>query len=968
MARLPQPKPVSLSAEASQSLARDLARRVSGEVRFDTGARALYATDSSNYRQIPIGVVLPRTERDLIEAIAVCRDHGVPILARAGGTSLAGQSCNAAVILDCSKYFNRVLSVDPQKRLARVEPGCVLDSLRDEAQPHGLTFGPDPSTHSRCGLGGMIGNNSCGVHSIMAGRVADNVQSMEVLTYDGLRLRVGPTPEEELDRLIALGGRRGEIYAGLKHLRDSYAGLIRACYPKIPRLVSGYNLDALLPENGFNLARALVGSEGTCVTILSAEVNLIPRPPHRVLLVLGYPDVYHAGDHVLRILGFGPVGLEGMDAPLTEYMRRKNIHVEMLDALPRGKGWLLAEFGGDSPEEAEDKARACMDTLRRETDPPEMKLFEDPTEQEDIWTIREAGLGATAFVPGHPDTWEGWEDAAVPPARLGAYLRDFRTLLERYGYPCSLYGHFGDGCVHVRIPFDLTTQEGIGKYRRFTEQAADLVLKYGGSLSGEHGDGISRAELLPRMFGPELIKAFRDFKTLWDPLNRMNPGRIVSPYSRTEHLRLGEGFKPAKPPTAFAFSEDGGSFGHASMRCVGVGQCRRKEGGVMCPSYMVTREEMHSTRGRSHLLFEMMHGALKEEGWRSEAVHEALDLCLSCKGCKRDCPVNVDMATYKAEFQHHYYKGRLRPREAYSMGLIFWWSRLASLFPGLSNLILQTPALAGMVKAIGGIAPERAMPCYAAQTFRQRWKRRAARNAHCPPVILFVDTFTNHFHTDVAMATAEVLEDAGFRVVVPRRPLCCGRPLYAWGMLDLARRNLRQVMDELAPLIEDGAAIVGPEPACLSALHDELPDLFPDDERAARIAERTRTLADFLIRRGYAPPVLERRALLHLHCHHHAVFGYAHDEDLLDAMRLDWHKLDSGCCGMAGSFGFEKSHYGVAMQAGERVLLPAVRQADDSTLIISDGFSCREQIAGATGRQALHSAQVLRMALHNRDI
>ncbi|NTU78017.1 MAG: FAD-binding oxidoreductase, partial [Chloroflexales bacterium] len=674
-------------------LERRLRAAVRGEVRFDNGSRALYAADASNYRETPIGVVIPRDVDDVVAAVALAREAGAPVLPRGCGTSLAGQCCNVALVLDCSKHLTQILEVDPERKRARVRPGVIRDQLVAATAPHGLTFGPDTSTHKYATMGGMIGNNSCGVRSVLAAfegtgaRTSDNLESLEVLTYDGLRLRVGPTGDDELAQIIRAGGRRGEIYGNLKALRDRYADHIRRGIPNIPRRVSGYNLDDLLPERGFNVARALVGSEGTLVTILEAEVILVPSPPARVLLVLGYASVYEAGHHVPEVMGHRPSGCEGIHAELIDYMRTKQLHIGDVDLLPEGGGWLLVEFGGQSVDEARGKAEDLMHDLRGTPNAPHMKLFTDAAQQAKIWEIRESGLGATAFVPNEHDTWPGWEDSAVAPEKVGDYLHDLRNLFGTYGYDASLYGHFGQGCIHTRINFDLRTADGIAKYQRFTREAAELVVgKYGGSLSGEHGDGQARADLLEVMYGHELIDAFHEFKAIWDPEWKMNPGKVVDPNRRTANLRLGTDYEPWVPETYFQFPEDRGSFARATLRCVGVGKCRRHEGGTMCPSFQVLHEEEHTTRGRAHLLFEMLQGDTIPQRWHNEPAKEALDLCLACKGCKGECPVQVDMATYKAEFLAHYYAGRLRPRQAYAFGLIFYWARLAALVPQLANL------------------------------------------------------------------------------------------------------------------------------------------------------------------------------------------------------------------------------------------------------------------------------------------
>lgn len=950
------------------ALERALRDRVGGEIRFDEGSRALYAADGSNYRHVPIGVVIPRSVEDVVRAVAVCRSFGAPIVGRAGGTSLTGGCINVAVVLDFSKYVNRTNWIDPDARRASVQPGKVYDRLKDETERHGLVFAPDTSTHEYCGIGGMLGNNSCGVHSIMGhgtGRTSDQVHELDVLTYDGCRMTVGVTSDEEYGRIVREGGRKAEIYRRLRRLRDRYADLIRERYPKIPRRVSGYNLDDLLPEKGFHVGRALVGSEGTCVTILGATLDLVHDPRHRALLVVGYPDVFHAGDHVTEILRLGPVGLEGMDRILREDLAKKGMHPAEVEKLPEGRGWLFVEFGGDSAEEAVDQARRAMDALKKAKNPPSMTLFEDPEDQHKLWVVRKSGLGATARVPNEPGTWEGWEDAAVHPDDLGDYLRDFRSLLDDYGYHGSLYGHFGQGCVHTRITFDFSNPEGVARYGRFLDAAGELIVRYRGSFTGEHGDGESKAALLPKLFGPELVEAFREFKSIWDPTDRMNPGKVVNPYPPDHFLRLGPDYHPVDPSTVFKYPDDNGSLEYATERCVGVGQCR-KDSGVMCPSYMVTREEKHSTRGRARLLNEMLRGDVIGPTWESEEVMEALDLCLACKACKNECPMNVDMATYKAEYVYHHYKGRLRPRAAHAMGFIYEWARLAAIAPQAANAVSHAPVLGKLFQRLGGITTEREMPAFAPRTFKQWWASRPPRNVGRPPVILWPDTFNNHFHPQTAIAAVEVLEHAGFEVLAPRQSLCCGRPLYDFGFLDTAKARLREVMDALHGPIEAGIPVVGLEPSCVSVFRDELVDLFPRDHMARSLARQTSTLGEFLSKHaegGYEPPELHGDALVHGHCHHHSIMGMGGEAGVLGRAGVDFELLDSGCCGLAGSFGYEAHKYDVSVGAGERVLAPRVRAADPTTLIVADGFSCRQQIAHLTDRGALHLAQVLQMAL-----
>ena len=948
----------------ASGLASALARHVRGDVRFDDGSRALYATDGSNYRQVPIGVVLPRDSDDVIATISLAREYGAPVLCRGGGTSLAGQCCNVAVVLDFTKYMAAILEIDPARRMARVQPGVVLDRLRNAAERHRLTFGPDPASHDRCTLGGMIGNNSCGVHSVMAGKTDDNIEELEILTYDGLRIRVGQTSDGEIEKVIGAGGRRGEIYSGLRRLRDTYSNLIQKRYPNIPRRVSGYNLNYLLPENGFHVARALVGSEGTCVTVLEASCRLVESPQERVLLVIAYPDIFQCADRVPEIMAHHPIGLEAVDSVLVEFTRRRHLNPDGLALLPQGGGWLFAEFGANTAAEAASQAGNLMRTLSQNTNPPQMRLFPDRQQAKRVWEVRESALGAISHVPGEPPGWEGWEDSAVTPEKLGSYLRDLCKLMEGYRYRSALYGHFGHACLHMRINFDLESRQGIANFRRFMEEAADLVISYGGSLSGEHGDGQARAELLPKMFGPELVQAFREFKALWDPEWKMNPGKVVEPYKLDENLRLGADYKPWKPLTHFQFPEDQGSLANATLRCVGVGKCRHDEGGVMCPSFRVTREEEHSTRGRAHLLWEMTKGDVIHDGWRDQHVKDSLDLCLACKGCKSDCPVGVDVATYKSEFLAHYYEGRRRPRSAYAFGNIDIWSRLASKAPGLFNLTTQLPLIRDIAKLVAGIPRERSIPAFAPQSFRHWFSRRGLGNPEAMPVLLWPDTFNNYFLPDTAKAAVEVLESAGYRVMLPQANLCCGRPLYDWGMLDRAKKLLLKILGTLETEIKQDVPIVVLEPSCAAVFRDELLNLFPNDERAHRLSQQTLLLSEFLEQKAthFPLPKLARKALVHGHCHHKSVMRMTDEESVLRKMGIDFQTPAPGCCGMAGSFGFEQDKYQTSLAIGELELLPAVRKASSDCLIVANGFSCREQIRQCTSRHALHLAEVIQMA------
>jgi FAD/FMN-containing dehydrogenase/Fe-S oxidoreductase len=988
------------SFSAHRELEGLLKKSLRGEVRFDSGSRALYAADASNYRQLPIGVIFPRDASDVETALAACRATGAAVLPRGAGTSLAGQCVNVAVVFDFSRFMNSLQELDPVNRLARVEPGIVLDRLRDAAETHQLTYAPDPATHSRCTLGGMIGNNSCGVHGLLGGKVVDNVESLDVVLYDGTRMTVGATPPEHLDALIRAGGRVGQIYAGLARIRDRYASLICEKFPRIPRRVSGYNLDELLPESNFHVARALVGSEGTCANVVSATLNLTASPPFRVLTVLGFNDAFLAADAVPLALEHKPIGLEGFDSLLVDFMRRKGLALRELDQLPHGVGFLLVEMGAWSAEEAHAKAQSLARASQSWPSPPVAHICA-PDEAHAVWHVRESALGAMVFVPGEPDRWEGWEDSAVPPAQLGKYLRAISRLMAEYGFRSPLYGHYGQGCVHMRINFDFRSAEGIRTFREFIDRAAEVVLSFGGSLSGEHGDGQARAALLPKMFGPELVEAFREFKALWDPDNRMNPGKLsdaVRVYDPVENLRhpVGASFStalgapgPGSPTTGprrwggdpshsgtrethFAFAKDGGSFERASERCVGVGSCRNTEGGVMCPSYRATGEEQHSTRGRAHLLWEMLAGSLRQEGFQSRAVHEALDLCLSCKACKSECPVQVDMAAYKSEFLWQHYKGRLHPLHHYIFGFADRLARYGSLAPSLTNAILTGTLTNILIKRIAGVARERHLPRLASKSYQKT--RDAARKTSSTPtnllqkaaplqVVLWPDTWNNYYYPQSLSAAETILTEAGFQVETPRGHICCGRPLYDFGLLGAARSYLARVLSRMAPQIEAGLPFIFLEPSCASVFKDELLELFPNDPRAKRLSQNIWLLSNWLADR--VPQFASGRlaganVLVHGHCHHKAVFGGPASEiALLQLAGATVDLIQAGCCGMAGPFGFEAGKFEVSKTIASQGLLPAVQSAGPSTILVADGFSCREQIVQLSGRPAFHFAEVL---------
>ncbi|WP_236788998.1 FAD-binding and (Fe-S)-binding domain-containing protein [Amycolatopsis sp. GM8] len=917
---------------------RDIRELLTGQdAAFDAGTLALYTTDASNYRHAPLGVVRPRTADDVVATVAACREAGAPVIARGGGTSIAGNSCGPGLVLDTSRYFSGVHELDGH--LARVAPGTVLDDLQAVAAPHGLRFGPDPSTHSRCTIGGMIGNNACGSHSVAWGRTADNLESMDVLLYDGTRLTVGATSRSEVDSRAALPGTEGRVFRELRDLVDGNLALLRNELSGWGRRVSGYGLEHLLPENGFNVARALVGSEGTCVTVLDATVQLVDLPRHRALAVFGFGTDVEAADAVPAILTRNPLTVEGIDIALPGVTGSD---------LPDGQAWLLVELAGED-------ARQRAEELARELRRPHV-VVTDPVAQRRLWRIREEGAGLATRMSDGSEGWPGWEDAAVPPDRLGSYLREFKQLLARHGRKTVVYGHFGEGCLHMRIDFDLLTKPGVADFRSFLEDAADLVAAHGGSLSGEHGDGQARSELLPRMYSAEMMALFERFKGIFDPDNRMNPGVLVKPRPVDADIRV----RAANVPVVLGYPHDHGSFGEAMRRCVGVGKCRNTGGGgVMCPSYRATREEKHSTRGRAHLLAEMINGELITDGWRSEEVRDALDLCLSCKGCLSDCPVDVDMATYKAEFQHHHYQGRIRPLSHYSMGWLPLWLRFSALAPKFANAVLRRPRVAALVKRLGGIAAERQLPTFADKPYTRSRKRRDGGK----PVVLWPDSFNNYLTPQVLHAATEVLEAAGYQVVVPEQNVCCGLTWVSTGQLGMAKRVLRKTLSVLKPYLDAGYEVVGLEPSCTALFRGDLGHLMPGDETAALLARRTRTFAELLADAELPLRDLDIDAITQVHCHQHAELGFGADEKLMARAGIRNSTMDSGCCGLAGNFGFERGHYDVSVAVAEDRMLPAIRDAAAETVVISNGFSCRTQIAQESERTAVHLAELVRAAL-----
>ncbi|MBW8485895.1 FAD-binding and (Fe-S)-binding domain-containing protein [Actinomadura parmotrematis] len=917
--------------------------------RRDAATRAAYSGDASVFRRVPAAVAEPRTVDDLARLLAA----GGPVTMRGGGTSIAGNAIGRGLVVDTSRHLTAITALDPDARTATVRPGTVLDDLRAAAAPYGLTFGPDPSTHARCTLGGMIGNNACGSHSVAWGTTADNVVALRLLLPDGRALHAtrGGSGDDRIDD-------------ALRRLRDSHLAPLRTELGRFPRQVSGYGLHHLLPERGFDVAKALVGSEGTCAVFTEATVRLVPVPAARALAVLGFPDVFAAAEVAPRAAAAGALTVEGMAADLLTALRAQPGRGGAGADLPPGGAWLYCEVGGVTPSEAREAAHALAVTLGA----PAHVVVDDPVRTRALWWIREAGAGIVTRLPDGGEAWPGWEDSAVPPERLGSYLRELYDLMRAHGLRGVPYGHFGEGCLHLRLDFALDDPRGVGRYRAFMEDAAGLVVAHGGSVSGEHGDGRTRGELLSRMYSPELMRAFAAFKRIFDPEGRLNPGVLVDPEPFDLDLRPGPG-RDALPVTpVHALSRDGGSLAAAVDRCAGVGACRTLHTGAMCPSFKATRDEVHSTRGRARVLAELLRGASLPDGWRSTAARDALDLCLSCKACASECPVNVDMATYKAEFLHRHYARRPRPLAHYSMGWLPLWSRLATASPRAAraaNAALRVPAIAAAAKRAAGVEPRRDMIRFAAPTLRAWLRERGPSARGGSPVVLWPDTFTDLHEPGAGRAAVEVLEALGHRVLVPPRAVCCGLTWHSTGQLKVARSVLRRSLDVLRPALEAGLPVVGLEPSCTVMLREEAPELLPGEPLAALLAARTVTLAELVDRHEGPWPFgrLDAAAVAQVHCHQEAKGSYTADLSVLARLGVDPDVVAAGCCGLAGNFGFEPGHWDVSQACADRELYPKVNAAGPDDLVLADGFSCRTQIAQGTERRALHLAELLRAAL-----
>lgn len=922
-------------------------RRQGFDVR-DDGTLAAYSSDASLYRVPPLAVVRPRDAAEVAAALAACRDHGVPVTARGGGTSVAGNAIGPGVLLDFSRHMNRVLSVDADARVATVQPGVVQAMLQRAVAPHRLRFGPDPSTSSRCTVGGMIGNDACGARSLGYGRTSDNLAGLTLLTAGGDVVRTG---YDQAGRPVADGlpeAMAVELHAAVA----AHLAAARTEFGRFPRQVSGYAVQWLLPER-FDLTRALAGSEGTLALLTEATVRLVSEPAHRLLVVIGFDDIVAAGHAAPAVVACQPSACEGLDKRLIEVLVSRR-GPDAVPPLPRGGAWLFTELSGDDADAVRERA-ASLAAAGLGT---ECRVVTDPAEAARLWRIREDGAGLAGRAPSGKPAWPGWEDAAVPPARLGDYLELFDALVASHGLTSAPYGHFGEGCMHVRLDFPLGAGDGATRVKRFLQEAAVLVAGFGGSLSGEHGDGRARGELLPLMYSEQAIAMFEGIKHAFDPRNLLNPGVLVDPAPVDAAIRIGPWLRDRSRP-GFAYTDDDGDFARALHRCTGVGKCRADNsgsGGVMCPSYLATGEELDSTRGRARVLQEAITGSRLT--WRSPEVHDALDLCLSCKACALDCPTGIDMATYKSEVLHRGYRRRLRPRSHYALGQLPRWIRFATPLPSVANLLVSLPGLRRVMLAVAGVDRRRSLPRFASTPFRRWWSRRGEPAGDGQPVLVFVDSFSNAFSPAAAQATVELLEAAGYQPRITGPRVCCALTWITTGQLDAARRILRRSVAELAPAARAGIPIVGIEPSCTAVLRKDAVELL-DDQDTRAVAAATVTLAELLSRDpGWSPPDLAGVTVIaQPHCHHYAVLGWQADEALLRRTGADLRRL-AGCCGLAGNFGVESGHYDVSVAVAAQHLLPAVDAAPDA-IVVADGFSCRTQLADLRDRPARHLAELL---------
>ena len=952
----------------NQALVDELRRHVSGEVRFDKMTRALYSTDASIYQIEPIGVVLPRDQDDVIAVIETANRHDVPVLPRGGGTSLAGQTVGNAIVIDFSRYMRDILEVNAEEGWVRTQPGIILDELNHHMAPHGMLFAPDPSTSNRGNVGGALGNNSCGAHSIMWGKTIDNVIELDAVLSNGRTVKFGALDGEQLEVKLRDEGLEGQIYRRLLSIGESNREEVLRRYPRIQRRVGGYNLDELVGGRDFNMARFVVGSEGTLVAITEAKLRLVPRPRTKALAVVHFAGLLESMEATVTTLELEPSAVELIGSMILRQARANLEYSRTMDFVEGDpEALLVVEVVGDSEAELEDKLDTLEYRLRRSGLGYAVSRLMKPADQARVWAVRMAGLGLMMNVPGDAKPLPFVEDTAVAPEVLPQFVKRFDEIIREHGTEAGYYGHASVGCLHIRPLIDLKRQDGVDRMASIATRISDLVLEFGGAMSGEHGDGLVRSAWNEKMFGSQLYRAFRQVKQAFDPRGIMNPGKIVDAPPMTENLRISPTYRTREIETGFAFAEEGG-FARAIEMCNGQGACRKVQGGTMCPSYMVTRDEEHSTRGRANALRAAISGALPADALTSRRLYDVLDLCLECKGCKAECPSNVDMAKLKYEFLDKYHKANDYPLRNRIFGNIATLSRWGSFWAPVSNWTLRSRYSKDLLQE-AGIDQRRAMPPFASQTFTQWFRARGGSPTLERQVVLFPDTFTNYNYPNLGKAATKVLERLGYQVIVPR-VRCCGRPMLSNGMMDKARSNARFNVDVLFPLVEKGAKLVGLEPSCILSFSDEYADLLGGDSRAKVVGENTMLIEEFLLHaREEANATLAfqpaaGKVLFHGHCHQKALVG---SEAAMAVLRsipgCEPLEIQSGCCGMAGSFGFETEHYDISMKIGEQVLFPAIRSQTGRYEVVSEGVSCRQQIEHGTGKRSKHLVEVLAEAL-----
>ena len=958
----------SIPSNPTDELLHDLSSVIQGDVRFDQISRALWSTDASIYQIEPLGVVLPKNDEDVIAVVETANKHNVSILPRGGGTSLAGSTVGESIIMDFSRYMRNIKEVNVEEKWVRTQPGIILDELNKQISHTGLLFAPDPSTSNRGNVGGALGNNSCGAHSIMWGKTVDNINTMDVVLSDGSTTQFGPVSGSQLESKMRLSNLEGNIYQSIFNIGEKNRIEILSKYPKIQRRVSGYNLDEFVGGNNFNMARFAVGSEGTLITITEAKLKLVPNPKFKGLAVLHCHDLIESMEATVAAIEMNPSAIE-LIGKMILTQAKSNLKFSRLTSFIEGdpEALLAIEVVADSESELIHKMNEMESRMKRGGWGYTMHKMTSPEDQKKVWDVRKAGLGLMMNVPGDAKPLPFVEDTAVSPEVLPEFVSKFDKIIKKHGTEAGYYGHASVGCLHIRPLINLKNQEGIDRMKGIADEVSDLVLEYGGSLSGEHGDGLVRSGYNEKMFGSQLYQAFKDVKNTFDPKGIMNPGKIVDSPPMTENLRYGTTYNTINPGNGFGFNTEGGSLPSAIEMCNGQGECRKVTSGTMCPSYMVTRDEEHSTRGRANALRAAISGAIPTSSLTDERMYQVMDLCLECKGCKSECPSNVDMAKIKYEFLSIYHQKNGYQLKNMFFGNVDSLSKLGSFFAPISNFTISSPLMKIILEKFIGIDQRRKLPTFSSQTLKQ-WFRTKSNQIKSPKgaVLLFPDTTTNFNHPNIGISAVELIQKLGYEVIIPDVK-CCGRPMLSNGMMDKAKSNITFNYNLIAPYVEQGAKLVGIEPSCILGFVGDFPDLYPNKDLSKKISDNTMLIEEFVLDALEKDPQINftnhptnQKALLHGHCHQKALKGTQATMKILSQIPgLHTQETNAGCCGMAGSFGYFKNHYEISMEIGEQSLFPSIRNSEPDTLIISEGVSCREQIETGTTRKTKHLVEVL---------